>query len=94
MSVNPSSTGPTTVIYQSATEETWNQMISEGVKAGIQRYEERLLKDDIRSVKEWAELLGITTKTLIKRIEDGVIEAAFKKPYRISRYEINKLGKL
>lgn len=60
-------------------------------QTSIEQYQNKLDKDDIRSVGAWADYFDVDKRTIIKKIEEGRIVPATKNPYRISKYEILKI---
>lgn len=79
------------VTYIAISPEDLDKALAKASKEGVRAYEERLLKEDIRSVKQWSEFLKVDPRTIIKRIEDKKIKTVNVKPYRISKYEILKM---
>lgn len=78
------------VTYIAMSPEQLDKALEKASKEGVKAYEERLLKEDIRGVKEWSEFLKVDPRTIIKRIEEKKIKTVNVNPYRISKYEILK----
>ena len=78
------------VTYISQTQEEQESMIESAVERAISNYAELRDRMEVKSVRDWASELDISSRTIIKRIEQGKIKPSFKNPYRISRFEINR----
>ena len=78
------------ITYLSMTEQQYQDTVNKAVTLAIDKYDEMVAKGDVRDVSAWARFLKLDKRTVIKKIEQGLIKPISKNPYRISRYEIQK----